>query len=253
MGGFYTNYTLRGPSQQAVSAVLKGRRALVTDSHNGCVVAFDEISDQQDQEQISELAARLSRELACPVLAVLDHDDDILWYQLYISGKRTDEYHSWPGYFDRSADPSASSGGDAEQLCAAFGARNIAAVEQILRKSSAGDNGYVFAHERHADLVRSLGLPEIAVGTAYASFACEEYPEGLPTDSMLRAAGEPAAPTPEEKQRERDLEFYDRLGPEDSSRRCKHAGCTRGAISLSVMCRRHHFEMIQQRNCPFDH
>ena len=79
MGGFYTNYTLRGPSQQAVSAALAGRKAVVTPEHAGCVVAFDEASDDQDEERIAELASRLSSELRCPVLAVLDHDDDILW------------------------------------------------------------------------------------------------------------------------------------------------------------------------------
>src|SRR2546423_14770558 len=87
MGNFYTNYTLRGPSQQAVAAALAGRKATVTPLHGGCVVVFDEASDDQDQERIVELAARLSSELRCPVLAVLNHDDDILWYQLYEFGK----------------------------------------------------------------------------------------------------------------------------------------------------------------------
>ena len=116
MGNFYTNYTLRGPSQQAVAAALAGRKATVTPPHSGCVVAFDEASDDQDQERIVELAARLSSELRCPVLAVLNHDDDILWYQLYESGKQTDEYDSSPGYFDPSAEPSAPAGGDAQRL-----------------------------------------------------------------------------------------------------------------------------------------
>ncbi len=187
MGNFYTNYTLRGPSQQAVAAALAGRKATVTPPHNGCVVAFDEASDDQDQERIVELAARLSSELRCPVLAVLNHDDDILWYQLYEGGKQADEYDSSPGYFDPSAEPSAPAGGDALRLCAAFGASDAAAVERVLRKSSYDDDGYVFAFERHADLVRALGLPEFAVGTAYASFEREEFPEGLSREDMMSA------------------------------------------------------------------
>ena len=187
MGGFYTNYTLRGPSQQAVAAALAGRKATVTPPHSSCVVAFDEASDDQDQERIVELAARLSSELRCPVLAVLNHDDDILWYQLYESGKRTDEYDSSPGYFDPSAEPSAPAGGDAQRLCTAFGASDVAAVERVLRKSSYDDDGYVFAFERHADLVRALGLPEFAVGTAYASFERDEFPEGLTRADMMSA------------------------------------------------------------------
>jgi len=186
MGNFYTNYTLRLPSQQAAAGALAGRKAKVTPPHNGCVVAFDEASDDQDQERISELAARLSGELRCAVLAVLNHDDDILWYQLYEDGNLTDKYDSAPGYFD-SSELLAPAGGDAELLCAAFGSSDVAAVERVLRRQSFVDGGYVFAFERHADLVRALGLPEYAVGTAYASFGYEEYPEGLSGEDMMDA------------------------------------------------------------------
>lgn len=187
MGNFYTNYTLRGPSQKAVAAALNGRKAMVTPVSNGCVVAFDEASDEQYPEVMAELAARLSGELRCPVLSVLNHDDDVLLYQLFESGKLADEYNSAPGYFDPTAEPSAPSGGDAAKLCVTFGATDVAAVEGILRKSGFDDDGYVFAFERHADLVRALGLPEFAVGTAYANFADDELPEGLSAEDMLSA------------------------------------------------------------------
>ncbi len=252
MGGFYTNYTLRGPSQRAVAAALTGRRAFVSPPRNGCVVAYDETSDDQDQKRIAELAARLSGALACPVLAVLNHDDDILWYQLYRSAKLADEYDSSPGYFDPAAKPSSPAGGDARQLCEAFSAGEVAAVDQILQKPSCGDDGYTFAHERHADLVRALALPEFAVGIAYGNFARKEYPEGLSADDMLKPVDAPTAPTTDEKQRQRDLWFYEGLGTEDTSRKCRRDDCDRGAIKLSVFCRRHHFEMIWRRDCPFD-
>ena len=87
MGNFYTNYTLRGPSQQTVVAALAGRSAIVTPAQDGCVVVFDEESDEQNTEVITGLTSRLSCELRCPVLAVLNHDDDIFWYQLYLSGE----------------------------------------------------------------------------------------------------------------------------------------------------------------------
>ena len=134
MGNFYTNFTLRGPSQQAVAKALAGRSAIVTPAQDGSVVVFDEQSDEQDQAVIAELAARLSREFGCPLLAVLNHDDDIFWYQLYLSGELADEYDSSPGYFDASAGPSAPAGGDAHRLCAAFGASNVPEVESVLRK-----------------------------------------------------------------------------------------------------------------------
>ena len=46
--------------------------------------------------------------------------------------------------------------------------------------------------------------------------------------------------------------FYDMLGAERPAVPCRDAGCHRGAIELSVLCRPHHFEMIHKRPCPFD-
>lgn len=188
MGNFYTNYTLRGPTQHQVAKALSGRKAVVTPEQEGCVVVFDEASDEQDMEVISGLAANLSAQLSCPVLAVLNHDDDILWYQLYVKGALADEYDSSPSYFDPQAEPSAPAGGDAQKLCAAFGASDIAVVERIIRKSSYDEDGYVFAFQRHADLFSALGLPDFAVGTAYANFERGEVPEGLSAKQMLSAS-----------------------------------------------------------------
>lgn len=190
MGNFYTNYTLRGPSQQAVAAVLAGRAAIVTPAQVGCVVVFDEQSDDQDSTVITELASRLSRELHCPVLAVFNHDDDIFWYQLYLSGELADEYDSSPGYFDPSAGPSAPSGGDAQKLCRAFGSASVAEVASILRKPSSGEGGYTFAVERHSDLAGALGIPLFGVGAGFRYVSDGEMPEGLDESDMVRV-GEP--------------------------------------------------------------
>lgn len=182
MGNFYTNFTLRGPSQQAVAAVLAERSAIVTPVQEGCVVVFDEQSDSQDSAVITELAARMSRELRCPVLAVLNHDDDIFWYQLYLSGELADEYDSSPSYFDSSAEPSGPAGGDAQKLCTAFGSSAVAEVERILRDSG----GYTFAVERHADLARALGIPSFGVGAGYGYVSGGELPEGLHEADIVR-------------------------------------------------------------------
>jgi hypothetical protein len=56
----------------------------------------------------------------------------------------------------------------------------------VLRKSSYDEGGYVFAFERHADLVRALGLPEFGVGTAYSSVESDELPEGLSKRNIVR-------------------------------------------------------------------
>jgi hypothetical protein len=186
MGNFYTNYTLRGPSPQAIVAALAGRSAIVTPAQNGCVVVFDEESDEQDTDVITRLASRLSHELRCPVLAVLNHDDDIFWYQLYLSGELADEYDSSPGYFDPSAEPSAPAGGDAQKLCSAFGASAIAEVERVLRKSSFDQDGYTFEIERHEELVRALGIPSFGVGAGFGYVSEGELPEGLDEDTLIR-------------------------------------------------------------------
>ena len=186
MGNFYVNHTLRGPSQQAVAKVLTGRTAIVSPVQDGCLVVFDERSDDQDSGVIADLAERLSDEFDCPVLAVLNHDDDIFWYQLYTSGELTDEYDSCPGYFDAAAEPSAPAGGDAKKLCRAFGASDVAEVERILRKSAFDEEGYVFAIERHGDLARALGIPSFAVGGGYRYIQQGELPEGLNEGNLLK-------------------------------------------------------------------
>ena len=186
MGNFYTNYTLRGPSPQTVVAALAGRSAIITPEQDGCVVVFDEESDEQNTEVITGLASRLSRELLCPVLAVLNHDDDIFWYQLYLSGELADEYDSSPGYFDPAAEPSAPAGGDARKLCSAFGVSAVAEIESILRKSSFDEDGYMFAVERHTDLARVLGIPSFGVGAGFRYVSDGELPEGLDEDSLMR-------------------------------------------------------------------
>lgn len=65
-------------------------------------------------------------------------------------------------------------------------------------------------------------------------------------DAFLPEKNHTAPPPPSEA----DVRFYLSLG-EERAINCKHSGCDRGAISLSVFCRIHHFEMIQQKPCPF--
>jgi alanyl-tRNA synthetase len=169
MGNFYTNYTLRGPTQEQVAAALEGRSAFVTPQQNGCVVVYDEESEDQDMEVLSQMASRLSEELRCPVLAVLNHDDDILWYQLYADGELIDDYNSSPDYFEEVEESTGPSGGDAEGLCRAFGSRKVAEVKRILQEPF-GDK-YTFAVQRHEDLARALGIPLFAVGKGYSYIA----------------------------------------------------------------------------------
>jgi len=186
MGNFYTNYTLRGPTQFAVAAALTGRTALVTPVHAGCVVVFDEPSEHQEAEGMAALVATLSRRFRCPVLGLINHDDDVLSFQLYQAGALEDEYDSCPNYFDPDAEPAAPAGGDAAKLCAAFGSENVAEVEGILRRSGWDEDGYTFEVERHEDLMLALGLPLYGVGAGYHYVARGELPDGLAAGDLMR-------------------------------------------------------------------
>jgi len=185
MGSFYVNYTVRSSDQAAVVKSLKGRSAYVTPVKDGAVVAVDEAAETQKADAVREVGELLSTGLNTAVLAVLNHDDDMLWYGLFERGRLTDEYDSSPGYFDGDTGPPA--GGDARTLCAAFGrAGKEKELETILRKQSADEEGYVFAYERHADLVRALGLPDFAVGCGFNYVEEGELPEGLSADQLLK-------------------------------------------------------------------
>src|SRR5688500_345626 len=72
MGSFYTNITVRHADVDAVVAALegRGRTALVSPPANGCVVVFDEATEEQDTAELERVAKPLSKRLACAALAV---------------------------------------------------------------------------------------------------------------------------------------------------------------------------------------
>jgi len=188
VGSFYVNLTVRSDDQSAVAAALKGRSALVTPAQHGCVVVADAECDKQDQDAARSLARMLSRQLSCIVLVVLNHDDDILWYFLTLEGEISDEYDSSPGYFDPNSEPSAPVGGDAKVLCKAFDSSAALRVEAVLRKSSFDDDGYVFASDRHRDLVAALEIPNFAVGLGFESISAGYFPDGISKEQLLRVS-----------------------------------------------------------------
>lgn len=252
MGAFYGNITLTKVRPDQVAKALRGRRAIIASCASDQVVVFDSVCDAQDIEAMQILAAQTSRELSCHALAILVHDDEVLVYYLFRNGELMDSYNSWPSYFEFGSTKNAAApeGGKAELLVEAFGKGDFKKLESILRKPKSRQ-GYVFETERHADLAKALSLPQFAVGTALASFERGEYPAGISKHDFKWAED---APSPElDKQRREDWRLYNSLGEEDMLRPCKHEGCKRGAIRFSVLCKRHHFEMLHKRDCPFEH
>jgi hypothetical protein len=181
MGAFYVNYTVKGADPNSVVRALAGRKAFVSPEQSGCVVVFEEESDKQNEGGIARIAAHLSASLQTTVLVVLNHDSDILWYQLYEGGTLIDQYNSTPGYWSPKSEPSPPEGGDAKRLCRAFNCGDSAEVEQILRMSW---KEYPDAGKRHADLCRILNLPIFAVGYGFRAVSQGYLPEGLPAEAL---------------------------------------------------------------------
>jgi hypothetical protein len=186
MGNFYTNITLRGSNQDSIAEYLteQNRSAYVSPTVNHCTVVYDEECESQDTDTLEALASDLSKRFSCPALAVLNHDDDILWYKLFEAGQLTDEYDSCPDYFDADAEElSMPKGGDARRLCSTFESeQNVSEVERILRAPN--PDAYVFAVERHEDLVKALGMPTFAAGCGYNYIDQDELPDDLEPDSL---------------------------------------------------------------------
>lgn len=184
MGNFYVNHTVLTPDNSALMDGLRslGRSAFVGKTVDGMTLFFDEESDTQNDEVIRAVGADVTSSLKCPVLAVLNHDDDILCYWLFDSGNVVDEYNSCPGYF--SGEDTTPSGGDAHQLAAAFNVPNSAdEIASILKNEE-----YVFALERHEALVKLLRIPWQYACVGYAYLAAEEYPDDLSADDFVRVS-----------------------------------------------------------------
>ena len=202
MGNFYVNITLKGPGRDQIVAGLTEAccDAYLSPTVDGVTTICEAVCDSQDDDHIRAFAAKLSERLGCPALAVLNHDDDVLWYGLYTAGVLDHEYTSAPDFFEAEfLDPdddleldddgvSIPEGGDAQALCAAFGpAADPAAVETILRALD-DETGFVFAFERHEALAKALGLPAYTVCCGYRDLERGAFPPGYGEADFVRCA-----------------------------------------------------------------
>ncbi len=177
---FYTNVTLLGPTQGRVVKTVRrlGRRAYVSPVIGGCVVVWDEATEDGKEPVIEWVCTEFSRRFGGFALGVMILDDDVLWYVLYRDGKRLDVYDSCPKYGLGHRQP--PEGGDAQVLSAAFGAPAQAeALERVLRSPQGS------ATARHRAISKCLGLPACAVGFGWDGLEDGEEPEGLDM-SLLR-------------------------------------------------------------------
>lgn len=73
--------------------------------------------------------------------------------------------------------------------------------------------------------------------------------EARTPEEWLRTAESLTAPIRQEYE---DKEFFMALGPELGPEKCRVPDCRQKRIQYSVMCRRHHFEMVKDRPYLYD-
>lgn len=187
MGNFYINHTVRSTDLAAVRGMLKGRSAAITPVDRGCIVVFDESSEQGGPQAAQAVAAQLSAATNAPVLTALVLGDDVLMLFLCARGRLLDSYCSHPEAMDESESPEEGEpawSGDARKLCEAFGVDAPDRVENILRRSRGDDDSYTFETDRHRDLVNALGLSSFAVGYGYDYLRRGELPDELSSEDV---------------------------------------------------------------------
>ncbi len=172
----YADMTIRGSSQLELATYLAeiGRVFDVSPTENGVTALFDVVyrigpffwhgwrvgTFMPESSFVEHPSAHLSRHFDCVVLAVAVTDGNVFEYQLIRSGWLLDDYNSYPAYEEDYFAPPI--GGNAELLCAMFGAEEaVERVEDVLRYSEnePSKRRYRQAEDRHSDLMAVLGLP----------------------------------------------------------------------------------------------
>lgn len=185
MGNFYTNITVRVASSDLILPLLKGRNAFVTPAVHGYVTVYDEKCDDGGLYP-NEFASLLSKYLGTMAIVATVHDDDILYFDVFQSGQRLDEYDSWPNYFiagDKHDLP--PEGGNPALLAKLFGCSDLAHLKEVLYTHDKSSEISIFATARHGALAKLLRLPEFSVGYGYRHLSHGAVPDGL-TASQLR-------------------------------------------------------------------
>ena len=187
-GFFYTNIVLRGPSQRDVVAHLTelGRIAFVSPTIDNITVVYDRECEDQSEAVLEEVGAGLSRRFRCPALVSLVHDSDLYMYWLFDAGERLDVYNAIPDYFD-DEQPSAPTGGNARQLCRAFGVEHAAAeVHELLHPEGDGEEeDWPFGEDLHAELAELLEFPPFAAGVGYYVIEGGELPDDVDRSTFV--------------------------------------------------------------------
>jgi hypothetical protein len=170
-GNFYTNISVHGIPTEQIFDIIRdlNRRAYVAAAGNGWSIIYDQECDRQDTHILSALADHLASRTGGTALAVLNHDDDVLWFQLFHGQELVSEYASSGGPRTRVAD-----------LCRILGhAAATPVVWSILRVPM------ILEIFRHRFLAKKLGLPLASVGSGFDYIARGEIPQGLMPEQLI--------------------------------------------------------------------
>lgn len=183
MGNFYVNFTCRGPKLGAVMAALADREAFVVSAGKATLIT-ERSTSGQDTKAIEAFAATLSEKLGTAVLAVLNHDDDVLMIWLAREGRIVDRYNSDPEFF--GSENAGGKGGDVDVITKAFGVTKSEPLRGVLHDDDNADGGYMFASDRHRDMCTAMGLPSAAVGFGFDVVARGDLPEELEPEDIVK-------------------------------------------------------------------
>lgn len=193
----YANITLWGPQREQIAEHIRemSHGAYISPTVGGFTVVFDTACTPERPTGVWSRTADLAATFGCTALGVLNGEEGLLQYRLYVGEELVDEYSSRPPDAD-VAPNRAPIGGHAEALCEAFAATGREPqVEAILRRSQAAEDGPMFEIMRHRELALALGMPLFAVGSGYSRMEARESVPEAPRE-LLRLLVQPPAGHP---------------------------------------------------------
>lgn len=102
MGKFYTSISYKTEDRRRLIKCLNSaqRTAWVSPVKDGFVCVFDEMCDQENIQEITNLGKTLSKQLPCPAIAIVRQEYDLVWYQFYDNGEVLGESRSLCNTFE---------------------------------------------------------------------------------------------------------------------------------------------------------
>jgi len=171
MGNFYTNVTVRTTERQELIEYMREQRrtCFVSPTSRGFTTIYDRLCEEQDIHDLETLATELSLRFHCTAVAVLNHDDDVLWMGVAHDGNWVTTYRS---------DEVLS--GSAWNLARELRVLGLFPLVALLMRWPF----VLFEIWRHQAITAVLGIPNFTVGFGYDSLSRGERPMSGATDEF---------------------------------------------------------------------